>query len=187
MSSCSDLRSHNNKKLVNHLFNVGEYSKTIFNELCIKNNNLYANLSFLMGISHDFAKSTTFFQKKLDDNNKENANHGFLSAIFGYYVIKNYLTKNNPDYLYLSTISFLVILKHHGNLPNVFNEPIKFSKKIRISDIQIEDLKLNLNKASLREFYLKYDIDLLDFFDSYNNIFKDLKFSLINLSFEKKY
>lgn len=186
MSSCSELRSHNNKKLTDHLFNVGEYSKTIFNELCIKNKNLCANLSFLIGISHDFAKSTTFFQEKLETNNKnENANHGFLSAIFGYYVIKEYLTKNHPDYLYFSTISFLVILKHHGNLSNVFNEHITFDKKIKIANIQIDDLKSNLNKSSLNQFYLEYGIDLLDFFNSYEYIFKDLKCSLIDMSFKE--
>ena len=83
MSFCSNLYSHPNKKLEKHLLNVANNSKNIFNDLCIKNKNLYTNLSFFIGICHDFAKSTTYFQDKLFKGIKtENANHGFLSAVF---------------------------------------------------------------------------------------------------------
>ena len=71
MSSCiDDVYSHPNKKLDTHLLNVANNSKNIFKDLCIENNNFYANISFLIGLSHDFAKCTSFFQEYLFKDRK---------------------------------------------------------------------------------------------------------------------
>lgn len=188
MSSYSNLLSHPNKKLENHLLAVAEFSKTIFNELSIKNKNLYEDLSFLIGISHDFAKSTTFFQDKLINGIRtEKANHGFLSAVFGYYVVKNYLKNKCYDNLDVdySSIVYLIILKHHGNLPNLDKELDKIYKYNKIAKVQIEDIQNNLDSNSLKRFYNQYDISLDNFIDEYNDIIKDLENDLDELLFEE--
>lgn len=188
MSSYSNLYSHPTKKLEDHLSNVANFSKIIFEGLCIKNKTLYINLSFLIGISHDFAKSTTFFQEKLFNELKtEKANHGFLSAIFGYYVVKNHLENNDYGNLELDfpSLVYLIILKHHGNLPNLDKELDKIYKYNKIAQVQMEDIKNNLESNSLKEFYNQYDISLEDFLDNYDDILKDLENDLDELLFEE--
>ncbi|SFL74542.1 CRISPR-associated helicase, Cas3 family [Methanobrevibacter olleyae] len=192
MSYCSSLYSHHNKILEKHLLKVANNSKNIFNELCIKNKNLYTNLSFFIGISHDFAKSTTYFQEKLFKGIRtENANHGFLSAVFGYYVVKNYLTINNLDYQYdFPTIAFILILRHHGNLLSVegLNGIInKLDNYNRIALNQIIDIKNNLNnpKKSLKHFYNDYDILLEDFLENYSDLLDEIEDALEDISFDE--
>ena len=185
MSSYSNLHSHPTKKLENHLFNVANFSKTIFEELCIKNKVLYSNLSFLIGIAHDFAKSTTFFQAKLfHDVKTEKANHSFLSAVFGYYVVKNHL-ENNDDLDYYPSMVYLIILKHHGNLSSLDKELNKIYKYNKIAKVQIEDIKKNLENNSLKKFYNQYNISLDDFLGNYDDILRDLKDDLDELRFEE--
>ena len=197
MSCYSELRSHPDKYLEDHLRNVASISKNIFNELCIKDNNLYADLSFFIGISHDFAKSTSFFQDKLLKKNSESktkkANHGFLSAVFGYNVIKNYLINNNfDDAVDFASIAFLVILKHHGNLPNIdgkYGEIEKIRNNNKIALEQIKDIKNNLMNnpiKSLDSFYKDYNISIKEFLDDYDDLIDEISDSLENLSNEEK-
>ncbi len=193
MSFCSNLYSHPNKKLEKHLLNVANNSKNIFNDLCIKNKNLYTNLSFFIGICHDFAKSTTYFQDKLFKGIKtENANHGFLSAVFGYYVVKNYLDINDFDCQYdFPTIVFILILRHHGNLLSLegLNGIInKLDNYNRIGLNQINDIKNNLDSTekSLKEFYNTYDISLENFLDEYDELIGEIEDALDDLSFDER-
>lgn len=67
----TDLMSHPNKKLENHLKNVADFSYDVFNFLEIENKELFSNISFLIGLTHDFAKSTSFFQTYLSDHTKK--------------------------------------------------------------------------------------------------------------------
>ena len=139
----TDLMSHPNKKLENHLKNVADFSYDVFNFLEIENKELFSNISFLIGLTHDFAKSTSFFQTYLSDHTKkENTQHSFLSAIFTYYVVKNYLDKNNINFeSNLSIISYIVVLAHHGNLKDITKLDDYNEKKINSKMVlkQIED------------------------------------------------
>lgn len=193
MLSYSKLKSHPDKDLEVHLNNVASISQNIFNDLCIKDKNLYADLSFLIGISHDFAKSTSFFQNKLLNGDKTNkARHGFLSAVFGYYVIKNYLSKNNIDNsIDFSSIVFLVILKHHGNLPNIdgkSGEITKINDNNKIAKEQITDIENNLkdSKNSLDPFYNNYNISIETFIEEYDDLIEEIGDKLLDLSYDEK-
>jgi CRISPR-associated endonuclease/helicase Cas3 len=96
MSFSYRLRSHPGKFLQCHLENVAKLSEDIVNSKCIKNKELFSRIAYLIGVSHDFGKSTTFFQKMLNNDEKTKyANHGFLSSLFGYYATKTYLRKIN--------------------------------------------------------------------------------------------
>lgn len=186
MSSCTnEIYSHPGKKLETHLLNVAENSKEIFQNLHIEDNELYANISFQIGLAHDFAKSTTYFQKYLKDHEKtEKAYHSFLSAIFGYYITKKYLEKNKINREDLPIISYLSIKSHHGNLKDVYNDQKdEFNKIKNIPEYvneQIEDLK-NSNIEKLKKFYLKYNISVDEFFENYENIKVEIKQNLKNL------
>lgn len=182
----TDLMSHPNKKLENHLKNVADFSYDVFNFLEIENKELFSNISFLIGLTHDFAKSTSFFQTYLSDHTKkENTQHSFLSAIFTYYVVKNYLDKNNINFeSNLSIISYIVVLAHHGNLKDITKLDDYNEKKINSKMVlkQIEDLKSS--DDSLSKFYDDFEIDFFRFFDEFDEISEEITDELLIFSFE---
>lgn len=182
----TDLMSHPNKKLENHLKNVADFSYDVFNFLEIENKELFSNISFLIGLTHDFAKSTSFFQTYLSDQTKkENTQHSFLSAIFTYYVVKNYLDKNNINFeSNLSIISYIVVLAHHGNLKDITKLDDYNEKKINSKMVlkQIEDLKSS--DDNLSKFYDDFEIDFFRFFDEFDEISEEITDELLIFSFE---
>lgn len=112
------------KPLEEHLLNVANQSKKI---VLSKNLDLdistevLAQISYLIGICHDFGKATTDFQHYLTgqgDFDPKRKNHGFISAIFGFFVLKAYCQKHNVPikYAYLGAHA---IKRHHGNLENI--------------------------------------------------------------------
>lgn len=182
----TDLMSHPNKKLENHLKNVADFSYDVFNFLEIENKELFSNISFLIGLTHDFAKSTSFFQTYLSDHTKkENTQHSFLSAIFTYYVVKNYLDKNNINFeSNLSIISYIVVLAHHGNLKDITKLDDYNEKKINSKMVlkQIKDLKSS--DDNLSKFYDDFEIDFFRFFDEFDEISEEITDELLIFSFE---
>ena len=187
--SYSKLISHPDKFLEEHLKNVAEFSKCSFSNLNFEDNELYSDIAFLIGLSHDFAKSTAYFQNYLLNNEKtEFTPHSFLSAVFTYYVVDNYLKENNVDYnLNLAIISYIVVLHHHGNIRNV---PIleeyhdtKYNSKLVKN--QIYDL---VNKDDTLElFYKKHDIILDDFLNNFDEISEDISEGLFNFEDENNF
>lgn len=147
LSSLSELYSHPDKLLINHLQKVGDLCQKnlAFKKLNIDEYidfNILKDISYLIGVTHDFGKSTSYFQDYLQEEdeikqiklkNNPETHHGFISALFTYYVIKEYLPgKNLLDekyYQYLPVICFLIIKKHHGNLNNALDEIIDFGQK----------------------------------------------------------
>src|SRR3990167_127980 len=96
MSFSYKLKSHPDKLLKLHLETVGKSCFDIINSKFIDNKDVYSTISFLIGISHDFGKSTTFFQNKLKNGGETKyANHGFLSSLFAFFITKQYLEKVN--------------------------------------------------------------------------------------------
>ena len=185
MSSSFKLKSHPQKPLEVHLTNVANFCReTILNKQ-IANKELYSEIAFRIGLSHDFAKSTTYFQKYLVDHEKtEKAYHGLLSAIFCYYCIKNYLEINKlDDFWYITPISWLVVLRHHGNLKNIRGMDGE-SEKLKDLDVvkkQIKDIEQN-NLGEISEFYDKWDINISNFFKEFKNIIKHIKRDLRKIS-----
>jgi CRISPR-associated endonuclease/helicase Cas3 len=179
----NDLKSHPNRLLKDHLFNVGQCCK---NTLSTKKLNIEGidsailmDVAYLIGVTHDFGKATSFFQdyinekdetKKIKLKNKPETYHGLISAVFTYYAIKEYLqTKNQSDkeyYKYLPIISFLVVKRHHGNLQNVDDEIIDFDEKDdEILERQIKSIcfeKLNeIYKFLLSEINFNFDCNIV--------------------------
>ncbi|HBY57408.1 MAG TPA: CRISPR-associated helicase/endonuclease Cas3 [Candidatus Atribacteria bacterium] len=146
LSLLNRLKSHPDKLLYDHLQKVGDLCQKI---LSLKNLNIdeyidanvLRDISYLIGITHDFGKSTSYFQnylkeqdeiKKAELKNKPETRHSFISALFTYYIVKQYLTDkkliNERYYKYLQVISFLVVKRHHGNLTNILDEVIDFDQ-----------------------------------------------------------
>lgn len=191
MSFSFKLKSHPEKKLVKHLYNVAELSKGIINSKSIENKELFSKITYLIGVSHDFGKSTTFFQKYIQDSNEKSkfTYHSFVSSLFGYYLVKDYLEKNElmDEFWYLPSIAWVVINKHHGNINNLKYSEIPKLKDNNKIDVVTEQIK-DINSHHLDEIEHIYEDTLScsqiqDFFDILitrdsnfmNEIYKNLK------------
>jgi len=167
-SSLNSLKSHPNKLLKDHLFNVGNCcketlsSKRLNIEKYIDFDTLQ-DIAYLIGATHDFGKATSYFQDYISEKdetkraklkNKPETHHGFISSIFTYYAIREYLlTKNLLDkkyYEYLPIISFFVVKRHHGNLHNAYDEVIDFNEK---DDEILEKQIRSIDFRELKEIY----------------------------------
>lgn len=159
--------SHPNKELIEHLNEVGNWMKEIYQEQkeIIK---LDLNEKFfeIVGKSHDFGKYTTFFQNYLKNGKKNSlTKHSLISALFcAYWLIKENLEN-------LSLIGYLSIKYHHGDLSNFDLSQIDEY----ILDKQLEDLRKNKNIISNE---LNFDITeflSLDFSNKNNFVLKQLR------------
>jgi len=185
MSSSFNLKSHPNKPLEVHLLNVANFCKETVLQKEVVDKELLSHVAFLIGITHDFAKSTTYFQKYLMDHEKtEKARHGLLSSIFSYFCIKSYIEKNEiEEYWYLAPISWLIVLRHHGNINNLRGMDGEYEKlkDLEVVKRQLNDIKKN-NFPALEEFYRNFDVDILNFFLNFEKMVKHIKKDIRKLS-----
>jgi len=140
------------KSLQEHLENVAEVSRQQINKMRLNispdliSKKMLAEISFSIGMFHDFGKATSFFQKYIRGKRNKGplTRHGFISAVICYYVI----FEKTGSALW-AMAAYLVIKKHHGNLEKFnFDE----SDNINIAEKQIEDLLSN-NLIPLKKIY----------------------------------
>ncbi len=152
------LKSHTEKKLIEHLKNVGIYSKKIIYtkqlKLFISTKDL-SNISYLIGVSHDFGKANSKFQDKL--RNKTSGDkysyHSLISSILTYLLVKDYCKKNKLPIIF-AYISCFIVRKHHGDLDYI-EDCLNIDKKKlehKILEYQIENIK------SKNEIYTIYQL-----------------------------
>lgn len=115
-------------RLKNHLQYVGNRSKEIINskEFNGMDKDIISDISYLIGISHDFGKYTAFFQEKLKglkDKNDPLTYHGLISALLAFEVVTEYVKiKNLEDqrpYKFLSLIAYFIVKRHHLDLDDI--------------------------------------------------------------------
>ncbi|MDR0912026.1 MAG: CRISPR-associated endonuclease Cas3'' [Methanobrevibacter sp.] len=200
----NNIFSHPNKPLVDHLLNVANFSEYIILNSKFENHEFLSKISFLIGISHDFAKTTSFFQKYLFDHKQstKKAHHGFLSGVFAYYLVKKFINSSFIDSFYrnnknnnnfnielLPIISYLIVLRHHGNLKNIKNangEIEHIQENFDNLEIKIKDLKTQLNTEKFKkiiDFYenifnkkynILFNINIKDFINNYFSLQIDI-------------
>lgn len=185
----SNLKSHPDKLLEKHLKNVAKFSKFSFSSLNFNNHELYSEIAFLIGLCHDFAKSTSYFQNYLlKDQKTEFTPHSFLSSIFTYFVVNNYLNEKNINFnLNLAIISFIVVLHHHGNLRDVTILDDYYMNKINSKFLKTQINDLTNQNDSLDLFYNQYDIDLENFFNNFDEISEEILDDLSFFNYETNF
>lgn len=151
------LKSHPNKKLLHHLERVGELSRSIVESKSIKNKEILADIAYLVGIGHDFAKSTSYFQDQLqgeDEARTKYSSHGYLSALFTYHLTRSHLKRKDAlvSHNSLPLVSWIVVLRHHGNIKDLKGATGEESllAKAKNKDLvqnQIQDIKANSSDA----------------------------------------
>lgn len=138
------------KELSVHLAEVGQSSKKIvlYKNLKTKliNKRKLADISYILGVTHDFGKATGFFQKKLKHEiNSEESKHGLISALFTYNVLKEFLDDDNI----FPILGFMIVKKHHGNLENLEKSIAVLPNKKNIILEQLKSLEKNLGELRI--------------------------------------
>lgn len=189
--SCN-LYSHPDKLLKEHLSNVGCSSRETLSlkeidlsDLELKKDVL-VDLSYLIGVCHDLGKATEYFQnyiketdekKRMQMKSRPETKHGLLSAIFTYFVLREYLKDqqalNEPLCDILSVIGYLIVKRHHGNLKDARSEvlDLREDEDLVVLGRQIQSIDLNEVKKVYRDLF---KLDLSYFFSHYQDIVKDI-------------
>lgn len=124
------LKSHSEHLLVEHLTGVSNVGLDL--AMFYNLDDHTRGLIKLIGMCHDFGKATKYFQKKLNggtwelqkQNELDLANHGLISALFGFWVCNKLYTEEDALKV------FLVIKKHHGNMSDMYKE-LSVSNKVK--------------------------------------------------------
>ena len=124
-----------------------------------------SDIAYLIGVSHDFGKATTWFQNYI--HGRSNASvltrHSLISAVVCYYAVMQEF--NDGLYAY---IAFQVTMRHHGDLSS-FDMSMSFKQPdFEIASRQLQNILVN-------------SCQFLDTFFSYHNILNYNKNSLNRL------
>lgn len=132
------IQSHPGKPLEEHLKEVAEqsYEYVISKKLNTKvfTHKQIRTTAYLLGITHDFGKFTTYFQSMLSKGYNDNpTHHAPISSLLAYKAIKYQF----PESFYLPLMGYMGVRYHHGNLRTPDSE---FEKVKDVQD-QWEDIK----------------------------------------------
>lgn len=166
------LLSYPDLLLVNHLEDVYKTGIDIFD----KNRLFLEDRDFLKTIlvGHDLGKATKYFQeyiKKIESHGFIK-NHGFLSALITYTVLSK---KFDID---KSIKGFLIVKRHHGNLPNIMEEfsikSIESDKQLKIIENQLKSIDFNEVNLILDKFGL-VNVYKEEIIDNFIELFKEME------------
>mgnify|MGYP000938057069 CR=1 FL=1 len=179
VSSSSNLYSHPDKALEQHLINVANIAEQ---ELRVSpwnftkpfDKNRLLKLIRICSLCHDLGKATAFFQdylfasdkEKEELKSREETHHGLLSAVAAYFASKTEFEQdqniNGDEKSFLAFIAFLTVKKHHGNFDNAIDETrlSDINKKVLMKQIEsIEKNKLSILNVKLKEAGLIQEIN----------------------------
>jgi CRISPR-associated endonuclease/helicase Cas3 len=126
------------KSLRDHLKNVGKSAQDQIRamrlDLTVISREKLAQLSYLIGIFHDFGKATTFFQEYIRGKRKTSAltRHSFISAVVSF----NATQKMGFDSAW-AVAAYLIVKRHHGNLETLTEDE---TENIHVAKRQLEDI-----------------------------------------------
>jgi len=178
----SNLYSHPERLLEDHLTGVAKLSKLFLSEKPIKIREHLIDVCRVIALTHDIGKATDYFQKYLFSDEKNKARlkilpqtkHSLLSAVCAYYLCKDIITNNE----FLPFFAFIAVRRHHVNLIDIYDElTLIDNDNIRILNNQIESidnskfsilaqklyqagLKIVLNKEIIKDWINEFIMEL---------------------------
>ncbi|OQY07998.1 MAG: hypothetical protein B6I28_05215 [Fusobacteriia bacterium 4572_132] len=169
--------SHPGKELKEHLLNVKILGMKIYKEkntIWSKDIKIEKALEIIL-YTHDFGKATSYFQEYINNpkskkwiypKNKKLKAHSKLSAYWTYYLINKKLKDKK-----IAIISYLIVLRHHGNITD-FNPKNFSNEKVLKEQLQEFDFSyFNLLKEKESFFEELEKINDWDFEDElYNTV-----------------
>ena len=165
------LKSHPETPLQDHLSEVAENSRQVVQE---KNLNLslfskseIGDLSYLIGIAHDFGKSATYFQRLLPPHSVDgnHTHHAPISSLFAYALV----TERFPDKPITSLLAYLTVRYHHGNLQSPQN-PFTLNASVQKQLKNIQDKQLSAVAEIYNTLLKGYEIEFQEVFDALSSL-----------------
>ncbi len=187
------------KPLRDHASEVARNIRSKIKE--VYKDDILAKTGYIVGISHDFGKYTTYFQDYLiTGKSKSNLQwHGFISAVFAAYLTEISIKTEGKLYDYLPLLSYFAVFHHHGNL-NSFDSDVLTIQKLSSKNFELVDTimreKLLLMEPQLENILSHQviieneyrdifgDVDLVDFKENWIYILKKLHRQKYNLQKE---
>ena len=193
--SHADENGNPQKELKVHLKEVGIEAKNYIRKIPLPDKELLGEIAYLVGISHDFGKYTSFFQEHLlkKINYGIKSHHSFISALFAAWQVQKYLEEiklGKDVYSYLPLVAYFVVLHHHGDLGSLevdiptgkhlknppefpYADPI-LRERLKVMYEQVKDLKKRLK--DIEKDYSEMGVsDFVDtFLNSWLGILKNL-------------
>ena len=137
------LESHPGRSLIEHLKQVSQLAVTITKDLqsyspAVRDLKLIEAIK-IIGLSHDLAKSTTFFQdylrtKKYSDSFLKS--HSTLSSLYGFLACQKVVGDN-----FLSFMTLIAIQGHHGGMPSLGAALIRINAHREELNQQIDNIE----------------------------------------------
>ncbi len=125
----------------------------------------------IVGISHDFGKYTSYFQKYIrtgiGDPHKRH-HHGFISALFGAWLC----LEKGKDKDYLPLIAYLSIKHHHGDLRNLDDDLSRDKNIDNFNIVTGQVIDLQSKKEIISQ---ELGIDISGFLISWEDIWEKLE------------
>ena len=111
-----------------------------------------AQISFIIGMLHDFGKATSYFQDYIRNirGGDNYTRHGFVSALVTYYAIEKCLDLEDSDLKRkFQAITYLIVKRHHGNLETIKSSDDDESLKtsIDVAKKQLKNIEQNHKSA----------------------------------------
>lgn len=151
------------QSLENHLSRVAEKAKSICKCKKLNFDEDIPRFLEILGLCHDFGKANKLFQKHLrgQNINPEKKQHSLISAFYTLVVLKEEGFSEK-----MQLFGWLIILKHHGDLENLFG----------IRDGLIVD-KTSDSEKEILEFQIeKFDSEIEEIYNDFElNYIKDFK------------
>lgn len=201
------LFSHPDKLLKDHLQNVYQIGDKKLKEVdppekIYKNIDISLNkFNAIILLTHDFAKATSFFQRKLylavnkpDSReyqkllNDSRTNHGRLSAFYTYFILSE--LSSNPI---VPILGLMIVNRHHGNLKNAKDNflflpedwDVLFEQEAKINNVALQEiLETNNILIDLDEFSVE---NIKDYITHYRFKRKVLKEAIANADINTYY
>lgn len=106
--------SHPGVALSDHLKGVAEEAQRLLDHPGLRDRERLRTLAYLVGVAHDFGKSTTYFQRHLNGEKVRGGlhYHSLISALFAAHLAQKRFPHDPNAWL----IAYLVVHRHHGAL-----------------------------------------------------------------------
>lgn len=139
----SDLHSHPNKLLEEHLIRVASLVELFLNEKPLNIRKKLYKIAQITALCHDIGKSTRAFQEYLfakereqEKLRSEKTQHSLFSALCAYYI-----SKETTDDEFLPFFSYVSVRRHHGDLISLLDEASLIDEKVlRLLELQVNDI-----------------------------------------------
>ncbi|MHB1679249.1 MAG: CRISPR-associated helicase Cas3' [bacterium] len=200
----SNLYSHPDKLLEDHLLNVSNLILQFISEKPLNIQKELKEIAVIIGLTHDLGKATNYFQEYLlnkDIKQNKRSSHSFLSAICAFNLSKDikYSDTSIIEPHLFPLAAFLSVKRHHGDLRDVsfeiiFDDEDKQNLKDQIENINYNNFSIvieklfgaseKINKEKLLEWINNFSNEIKNYRKEIRHLNKNIKiFLIINFLF----